>query len=580
MKFKKILFFYCLLLAFFHLPAFSDTITEESPPPVAPVATEIGVLPTKINEKFQTLANKTGLKNCKEKEIKDEESEDKESEDDKDKKKVTVKSKACSNEVATSFYYETIDKTCSSSKAEAKDCCENPSNCSNIKTQIITGAAVYGPQLMGIIKQYKTRADVQKNPQLTEQEISDKICNADNKSALYGFASGIVGQFAPLLEKTCAKKIKQCKKKCNAVLTAFKHNFNIIINEVMNKNYNIKNIVNLAKECMYGSEDQNFESIHFNPVNDKTNEEDKAISFSVNETRYYIYNPNLYKEKRKEKCTKNVRLTDDEQIQKFFSQVLFYSKIYSSMLLQEKQSFVFQEEEFIKCANIPNRILTQDPRQNASSFAHLTNPQIRICQNIVEATLAQGTPPPKLPTNELTPPPRADPNLTSYNSRTPVFHSPLITQSDPDSNGLLGMDGFPPEDPPPELGPGTGFGSKGSNSSGGGVSGGGSGGGSLSSNDTGGQDYTPPDYGSSGTINGNFASSNTDGYGYGGDPGYGADDMIYDREPSGDDEEDDSDPNGFGFEDGQEGKYGANSNIFEMASQKIKYFCSNQKCTQ
>ena len=539
---KKSFFFYTLLIVCFYAPAgFANPKAFDT-----------------ASKAFNALAEKYELKRCGTEEGEESVCNDKSIEN-------------------VDYYYSGLHEHCQSAKKKAKTCCEDPNACANIGAAIAKGALVLSPTILTTINQYKVSKEVSNSEGLTLQEKADKLCAADNKALMGKFGSDLIGQLMPLFEKSCGNRIKTCKQKCDPAVKGFQQDFKAAYNHVITGGYNIKSSVQLAKTCLYGEDSEEFESIVFDTL-DNPQQIDQKKSFKV-KGNYFIAN-NI----SNENCSWDLRTnsivenSNDKSSIKFFSQVLFYAKAYHNTMKKKKQSFAFNEKEIIDCGNIPNRVVTS----SKNPLGPITPPMRKACKQIVQ----------QVGGNPIAPLPGSAGNVRNSsfgmgslhgNNPNTGAHPLLFSSQDTDDDlglidGLLDSNfGDKPKPSPSEKPPGF-TSSKGSGSMAGGSPGGGGGspgGGGGSPGAEGGYPYE--DDTSIGSFGGGF-------------PGGSYADSSYPMDSAGDgaylgNRETASNKDNEGYEessfDGDNDfiETEGDGSIFDMASQKIQFFCSNLKCS-
>ena len=547
-------------VVFFSIEARSNTAPTASNRPVMRSAPGTGQTGGDVYQStdtlFQELAQVYGLKSCEERESNND-NEDEEND----------YSSACGDESGDNeYYFSGLLEACEEVKNQAVECCQSPSECTSTMQRIVMGAGTIAPALYAVFSQNKTSKKIARDKNLTPQQKSDKLCSSGNKVAMFKFSSDLIGQFMPLLIKDCGKRIDQCKKRCGDVVRGFEKDLRKVLNTVIpgptGQGQQTKITVREAKTCLLDSNGNvPFDEVMFRQSDGGLN------SFSFGDKRLELNSGNI-------SC-------QDEARNRFYSQVLFYTKSYYNTMKNKEEIFAYNEKEIIDCADIEDRVVGPNNRIDTNQ---ITPPMVNICKTLAKDTNNFSNPPSPSPIgNAMAPPPTQTTGSLTGDDKINLNTHPLLASTQQSEEDLLPpIDGFNLKKSPGLSGnlPSFGAGSQGGggSSGGGGLGGGGSSGGGGSGGDSSGDGDYYEDYSDSGggAFGGSFSGGYAEGSGMLRDD---RDDNFWtDRELGSEDDRE----RGFGPDRdyGDEEQGSGDATIFQIASKHIQYFCTNLKCTR
>ena len=269
-----------------------------------------------------------------------------------------------------------LKNRCEQEKQSAEECCNNPNSCNGFALDLAQYVAPLTPALLGAYKSYKISDDASKG-NLTHQEATNKLCNAQNTVQLSMFGTSLMSQLTPIMQKTCGQQIKKCRQKCNSFIDEFKEDFTKCYSRLLPQK-DISAMIKFAKDC-FEFENLNHETIEFeNEVFKKEDRENKC-DFSTSANEGFIPKSSPFDNSEKYQNTALAKL-------------LYTAKAYQQTtknqvnLLSDKSN----EKEIIDCGKQPNRVLTSSNRPGSP----VPPPAIQICQQAIDHAVNNTSPPP------------------------------------------------------------------------------------------------------------------------------------------------------------------------------------------
>ena len=291
-----------------------------------------------------------------------------------------------------------IKEHCEQHKATATVCCSNPNHCSGLFLDIFQNVTPLAPALYQTYEGIRASKDINSD-NLSHEEAVHKMCNVGNDVAVGTYGTQLLAQLTPLLQKTCAGKIKKCEKKCNNHIEAFRNDFkrcfgskipfDIYDNRAENITDFVKDVlddIDLAQEKyrVKSLEEIDLDECH---VDAEINTENEAKAFE-----------NCFVRVQR----KSVEDTLSEEIEEINGRTIGYILLFSRAYRNSSSVREFNkmndltdksdEKQIVNCSDQPDRIVTQ---RRGPSSGPVSPPFIQLCEKIVNQQLNNEPPEPE-----------------------------------------------------------------------------------------------------------------------------------------------------------------------------------------
>ena len=477
-----------------------------------------------------------------------------------------------------------LKEDCNKAKQSAAECCSNPNACNGFAKDLIQHILPLTPALYSAYKSYKVSSKAGKG-ELTHEEARDKMCHSANKVSLGVFGTSLLSQMMPMFNKTCGKRIKTCKSTCNKHVNNFKDEFRNCYAKLF-PGKNILSMIEEAKSCFELESSLDDEDFDGRLEDNSKRKHNNIIASAIKSDNKTLRNK-CYFFPTKEEFEKRDDDPNQDPLQTVaLSELLYIAKAYKKTTGKYNLSDKSNEKEVIDCGHQPDRVLDSSYKPGGP----IPPPAIQLCKSAVDYAVNKTPPPmPTTPSNQANNVSQA--GSLAGNTKSSNMASLNVPAGDECQYGVLDSeslencpispvsDDLPDSPNKPALAKnlpswkGGGGGSPNGSGGGGGI---GSGGGdSLGGNSSGDRDGSmyPPGYSGDMSADAGFPGGyESDSYGDGG----GSNSAPY-RELA-EDSDDDSMPDGMEMPFDEEENPNGEKSIFQLASERIRNFCSDYSC--
>ena len=304
-----------------------------------------------------------------------------------------------------------IKGDCEKYKAKATMCCSNPNQCSGFALDMLQHIGPLLPSLYQTYESYRTSKDLS-SEKLSHEEAVQKMCTVSNEMALGGFGTGLLGQMAPLVKKTCKGRMDKCEKQCNKEIEEFRNAFKqcfgpqlsegfydstvesifYFANDIVTESHGMVEMLNTTQVDgkFYVKLDQEEGRTDIEVCADNDIEEEINTEKQIRELEDCKL---AYKKSNEENQAAQDASQESPRIEtisaKTVGYIILFDRAYrnsSSVKKFRNMSHLSErsiEKEIVNCSHQPDRVVTQ--RRGPSS--PVPSPHVQLCQKVVEEGL-------------------------------------------------------------------------------------------------------------------------------------------------------------------------------------------------